>query len=688
MLDTIQAALHHTNGHAYFFQGDRYMKWKPGKGVVPLADGRRVRRLGVDGWTSLPDHFKSGIDAAFHYPSRDAVYFFKGAEYVKWVEGTGAVPTAAGAVVRQLGVTGWATLPATFRSGIDAALFHHENGHAYFFKSDTYVKYKLGTGVVALSNGDRVRRLGHDGWNELPTAFKDGVDAALYYRDNERIYFFKNRQYARWDPEVGLDARYPRRIGLEHGDGMCAVRAGQADLLGGGWPGLGHIVGGPLVGHTTTDATRIWLWLTDAHALAQLRFLLNGEATVPRVVNVQHHTLNADVEEIRAGSLMREFHFTGLRPHASNSITVLLNGTVLETVEVRTPPPAGLTGDVDIAFASCLDFSNDEQAAPVIRALGRWNADLRILCGDNCYYIRHDGERRTGFAAGTKSDWNSTGHMLRRQLQARNHPEFAEAGLNGAVLSTWDDHDFGFNNAEGQKHDDRDGWVKRDAAAHVHRAMWPNPYVEKEPSVRYNVRWGPVEVFLPDARYHKDSSHDIIWGSGQTQQLIADLRASDAPVKLIVTAGQFLYNPEDEEGHQNQAAAERAALIDALRGLHKDAPRITGRVLFLSGDVHFTELRRASVADGGQLLEFTSSAAKRGGGGSYAAEDSLAGDRFWSSRTDTFGGLRIRVHNVIGDRVIGTITMEACGPAGEVLVDTRTGVPCRSVWDLDTGTVS
>jgi len=124
MLDTVQASLHHTNGYAYFFKGTHYMKWKPGSGVVPLSStGERLRRLGVDGWTSLPDNFKTGIDAAFYYPSRDAVYFFKGHEYVKWQNG--AVPLN-GDAVRRIGVDGWTSLPAAYRSGFDAVVYHME----------------------------------------------------------------------------------------------------------------------------------------------------------------------------------------------------------------------------------------------------------------------------------------------------------------------------------------------------------------------------------------------------------------------------------------------------------------------------------------------------------------------------------------------------------------------------------
>lgn len=253
MLDTIDAVLHHTNDFVYFFKGNQYLKWKPGEGVVPLRNGSRLRTLGVTGWQALPDEFKQGIDAAFYYPPTQAVYFFRGSQYVKWKNGAPEY-TADGRIVRDIGITGWSTFPASFRTGIDTAFYNHENGAAYFFKGRRYLKYEEGTGVVP-HNGNPIRELGITGWDSLPVAFKDGLDAAMYYRENDKIYFFKGRRYARWEPDLGLDPRYPRRIGLRHGQDMK-----------GGWPGLSHIVSGPLIGHTTPNSARIWLWLADAAA--------------------------------------------------------------------------------------------------------------------------------------------------------------------------------------------------------------------------------------------------------------------------------------------------------------------------------------------------------------------------------------------------------------------------------------
>lgn len=681
MLDTIQASLHHTNGYAYFFKGDKYMKWEPGVGVKPTSDGRAVRNLGVDGWTSLPAAFKTGIDAAFYYPSRNAVYFFKGDKYVKWVQGTGAIPTADGRITRDLGVDGWTTLPAAFKRGFDAVIHHEEQDHTYFFKAATYVKWKPGSGAV-LYDGSTIRQLGEDGWTQLPTGFKDGVDAAMYYRENKKIYFFKDRWYARWNPGVGTDPRYPRRIGLRHGDNMDS-----------GWPELSHIVSGPLAGATTPHTTSVWLWLADEAALTELRYTLNGVATTPAIVEKVDRSLLGDLHAIHPRSLIREFRFSGLLHNATNRIGFVLGHTEVEQIVVRTPPHDASTGDVDLAFASCLKFSNHVEEAPVIRAMGLWDPDLTLLCGDNCYYVEDGGTETTG-SGGEAGDWDSTRKMLKRQQQARNHPELADMAQRGAVLSTWDDHDFGFNNNCGVDHKNAPNWVKRDAAGMVYRAMWPNAYAQGTGSIEHHFRWGPVHVFMPDARYNKDTHHAVIWGDTQLQGLLDALRASNAPVKLIVTAGQFLYNPpkedggeEEEEGHESEARGERDALIAAIRN-SDGGKAITGKVLFLSGDVHFTEFRRAAVAEGGRILEFTSSAAKRGSTSDYPLEDAAAGDRFWASRNDTFGGVRISVQNVIGDRVIGTITVEARGADGEVLMDTRMNIPCRSVWDLDTDAIN
>jgi PhoD-like phosphatase/Hemopexin len=663
MLDTIQAALHFTNGFVYFFKGNQYVKWKPGPdaGVVTHDSGRVLRRLGVDGWRQLPAEFHSGIDAAFYYPPVDAVYFFKGTQYVKWKDG-GPV-TMNGSLLRTIGVDGWQTLPPEFRLGFDAVVYHAEREHAYFFKGNQYVKYNPNSGVVTAS-GNPIRQLGITGWRTLPLGFHNGVDAVMYFRRNRKIYFFKGRQYARWNAEddAGLDARYPRRIGLRHGSNTVT-----AEMIG-GWPGLSHVIAGPLVGHTTEYETRVWVWLSDQDTANQIQVQLNGQAASFTIVDPVSPELRASVQAVQPGSVIRQFIVKGLRPNLTHRVDLRLGKSLLESVQVRTPSSPSDRGDVNLAFISCTRYTTDPHAAPVLKALSEAQPDLTLFCGDNCYYV--DGD-----SSGSPSeprrpvDWWSTELMLRRQIQGRNYPETADLLLRGATFSTWDDHDFGFNNAAGSDLAVEGEWVGREPSSQVFRAFWPNDYSLQQSSIRHAFRWGPVQVFMTDSRFDRDKKSGEIWGANQLNWLLEAMHQSDAPLKIVVMAEQFLKN----------IIPERQNFIDGIQN-------VRGRILILSGDVHYTSLVRARKGNV-DLLEFTSSAAKMGNDGN-GENPSPAATRIWARRRDTFGLLRISINSFNKGRVLGQVILEARDGNGQIIMDHEGNRPCRTTWNLDTDEIS
>ena len=103
----------------------------------------------------------------------------------------------------------WPGLPASFQQGIDAALWRESNGKIYFFKGSQYVRFSnVSDGVDA---GYPKPIAGN--WNGLPASFTSGIDAALMREDNHKIYFFKGRKYVRYsDVDNTMDAGYPAYI--------------------------------------------------------------------------------------------------------------------------------------------------------------------------------------------------------------------------------------------------------------------------------------------------------------------------------------------------------------------------------------------------------------------------------------------------------------------------------------------
>ena len=273
MFDRIDTAVQHPSGDAlYFFRGDQYIKYVPGEGVATL-NGSRVRRLGVDGWQTFPEEFRSNLDAAFAHPNGH-IYFFKGSSYVKYKPSEGVMPTSSGALIRVIGVTGWKSFPKAFHSDIDAAVFVPQLHHAYFFKSNEYIKVQIDAdsgddSVVTTSDGSLVRKLGVSGWQTLPTTFTQRIDGALFDLSDEHLYFFRDREYVRWDPGQGISDRYPRRLGQLHREHH-------------GWPGLSSFLGGPFLGAVTASTASIWIWILGGRSTSDILVRLNGsELTSP-----------------------------------------------------------------------------------------------------------------------------------------------------------------------------------------------------------------------------------------------------------------------------------------------------------------------------------------------------------------------------------------------------------------------
>src|SRR5262245_3325578 len=133
MLDVLDAAFYDPRvGRAYFVRGDRFIEYAPRRGVVALPDGRRLRRLGVDGWTALPDELRDGVDAARYFPPERAVCWFRGGDYVMY--GAAGPVALDGRILRRLGIDGWRGIPDAFRGGIDAALYDAARGTTQLFR--------------------------------------------------------------------------------------------------------------------------------------------------------------------------------------------------------------------------------------------------------------------------------------------------------------------------------------------------------------------------------------------------------------------------------------------------------------------------------------------------------------------------------------------------------------------------
>lgn len=247
-----------------------------------------------------------------------------------------------------------------------------------------------------------------------------------------------------------------------------------------------------------------------------------------------------------------------------------------------------------VAFGSC-NHEGDEQ--PMWSAISRQNPDLWIWLGDNIY-----------------ADTENMAAMDSMYAVQRRNPGYRAFASTTPVIGTWDDHDYGANDA-GRT------YPKRDSSQHLFLDFMdvPDDHPRRMRRGVYSAHtYGPpgrrVKIILLDTRYHRDplqpdttteqryrpnSTGDIL-GAAQWRWLEDQLRTSDAQVHLIGTSIQAVPQDHPWEKWANFPAA-RARLFRTLRQYN------TPGVVLISGDRHIAELSRHDDALAYPLYEMTAS---------------------------------------------------------------------------------
>lgn len=255
-----------------------------------------------------------------------------------------------------------------------------------------------------------------------------------------------------------------------------------------------------------------------------------------------------------------------------------------------------------IAVGSC----NHQSAAQAMwEQIAAQDPQLFLMIGDNVY-----GDAGWDGDAGLDS--------LRRAyaLQA-SHPEFASFRSKVPMMATWDDHDFGFNDAGGS-------FPFRLWSEILFETFWGSPdAVKARPGIYDSSITGPggkrVQVILLDTRFFRsdlkrgpwtrdrqplgsylpdDSAGKTVLGEAQWAWLAQEL-AKPADFRIVVSSTQVLTTAHQFEGWTN-FPAERTRLLDLLAG------REASGLVLLSGDRHQGAIYKTE--HGGQTIrELTSS---------------------------------------------------------------------------------
>lgn len=266
------------------------------------------------------------------------------------------------------------------------------------------------------------------------------------------------------------------------------------------------------------------------------------------------------------------------------------------------PALAPATTLTRIAFGSC-----NHQSAPqhMWAQIAAQNPQLFLMTGDNVY-----GDNGWDGDAGLES--------LRASyaLQA-SRPEFLGFRAKVPMMATWDDHDYGLNDAGAN-------FPFRRWSETLFETFWGSSYaVRSRPGVYESTIAGPegkrVQVILLDTRYFRSDLKRMEWSKdrpplggylpdesldktvlGETQWawLEAEL-AKPADVRIVVSSTQVFTQAHQFEGWTN-FPAERNRLLEALKG------REASGLVMLSGDRHSGGVYKA-VHKGETMWELTSS---------------------------------------------------------------------------------
>jgi len=283
---------------------------------------------------------------------------------------------------------------------------------------------------------------------------------------------------------------------------------------------------------------------------------------------------------------------------------LLLTGCSSDGSEPDTTGPIHEDVVLDrIAFGSC---NGQDEPQPLWSNIRRHDPDLWIWLGDNIYADTRDMQT-----------------MAQKYAKQRARPEYQKLLATTRVIGTWDDHDYGENDAGRY-------YPKRDSSQQLFLDFMgvPADHPRREREGVYSAHtYGPpgqrVKVILLDTRYHRDSlaaAPDSSWhykarasgdflGATQWAWLENELRTSDAQLHIIGSSIQVIPEQHGWEKWANFPQA-RQRLFDTIR--RSGAPG----VILLSGDRHMAEHSRLDPeVIGYPLHEITASGLTHSWGG-------------------------------------------------------------------------
>ncbi|KHD87537.1 MAG: hypothetical protein OM95_13930 [Bdellovibrio sp. ArHS] len=269
----------------------------------------------------------------------------------------------------------------------------------------------------------------------------------------------------------------------------------------------------------------------------------------------------------------------------------LVNAVTRELLDQREFQTLDLTKpDLNFAICSCM---NDREHAPEIwQNLVAKKPDFLLFIGDSVY---------------ADSDSPLTGadpsHLWKRFCEARCTLEIYYSPRLIPIFATWDDHDFGLNDTNSVDFK----YVKESQENFLHFFAQDTSHchiLEKGPGIASALKFSNQTIVLLDDRSFRlrrgSKERYGHWGLEQENWVLKKIRENAGPTWLM-NGSQFFPNVPWKESLSGDHPENFKGFLEEL----KQTPR---KVIFASGDVHYSEISKIEKeALGYETYELTSS---------------------------------------------------------------------------------
>ncbi len=334
---------------------------------------------------------------------------------------------------------------------------------------------------------------------------------------------------------------------------------------------------GPMLGYADMQEVMIWLQ-TKSPASVFIEYAdLESHSKSYRTNTVITEKSSAFIAKLLADSVIPGKKYT-YKVFINNEFVIFPYRTEFQTQSIwkwRGNPP-----EFRLLTGSCAYINQPEHDRPgkgygsnyqIFEKMAEQKADLMVWLGDNVYL--------------REPDWNTKTGIYARYTHTRSIKELQPLLASTSNYAIWDDHDYGPNDG------DR-GFYNKEMTLEAFKLFFANPTVGVSgiEGAITSFQWGDADFFMLDDRWYREpdnskSDHKTMLGEKQLQWLLDNLVTSQATFKIVAIGGQFLSTTGLFESYYSHGfAAERQLIIDYIYENN------IKNVIFLSGDIHFTEM--------------------------------------------------------------------------------------------------